>query len=179
MTGAPDLTAGFAVLHGAIQVGTNGGEGAPFARARVNQQHWQAAELHDPTLIRPEILDLTGGNLIDRGLRHLGRRHESECGIKKRNDGCRKPAAQQPAQETTAGLFHRLMAGTGATLVPNNITRLAQPGTGKLRAVAVFNRAAPLNSVGSRSRPAEIPAVMRRTGQVLTRPGLGAKRARP
>jgi hypothetical protein len=72
-----------------------------------------------------------------------------------------------------------LMAGTGATLVPNNITRLAQPGTGKLRAVAVFNRAAPLNSVGSRSRPAEIPAVMRRTGQVLTRPGLGAKRARP
>src|SRR5579864_765522 len=45
VTGAPDLLVGFAVLHGAVQMGADSGKCAPL-RLGVNQQYREAAKFH-------------------------------------------------------------------------------------------------------------------------------------
>ena len=93
MTGAPDLVARIAVLHGAVQMGADGGEGAPFGIAHPHQQGGLAAELDDLPGVGFQILGFAAGDLVDRGLGHIGRIDELDSGIKEGSDrGC-KPAA--------------------------------------------------------------------------------------
>ena len=103
MAGAPDLAAGFLILHGAIQVRANGGESFPIGFVDPDQQGGFVSELDDFAGIRLQLLDAAGDYLIDGGFGDARRIEIANDGIEKRSQRCRHAAAEQPGHGRSPG----------------------------------------------------------------------------
>jgi len=87
VAGTPDLAQIGAILHGAGEVGTGGGERAIGAVAAQDQQAWTAAETENLSRIRRQVPDLGGHNLVPAEVDYRRRDKIAQHGIEKRSQG--------------------------------------------------------------------------------------------
>ena len=83
VTRAPDLRRRLLILHRAVQMSAHRRQRFPLRLRRPDQQRRLVAELHDLAGVGFQVVHLARHHLIHRGLRHMGRIHEPDHGIKK------------------------------------------------------------------------------------------------
>src|ERR1019366_3547569 len=99
VAGAPDFAARFLVLHGAVEVRADGGEGLPLGIVDPDQDGWFVAEFDDFAGVRLEVLHFTGVHFVEGNLGDFGGVEEARDGKKERRDGGATAPAEKPGDD--------------------------------------------------------------------------------
>ena len=99
MAGAPDFAARVLILHGAVEVRADGGEGLPLGIVDAHQEGWFVAEFDDLAGVRLEVLDFAGGHFVDGDFGDLWRIEEARDGIEERRERGGDASAEKPGDD--------------------------------------------------------------------------------